>query len=135
MRKLWLSGVCVALMTVAFVAIASDRSGADVSCDDREVCLWENANFQGCFADEEDTNGNWEKYSQWDNCSGSPDRKVSSYRSRWPGWILFYENTRADGRILCIAPFASGNVPREFNDRWRAHSIGNHDRCAATDND
>ena len=103
-----------------------NASAAPPPCPDGSVCVWKDVDFQGCYATLPDRVDDYGA-AHWSNCSGSLDRAVSSFSNQTKSCIIFGTDTAAHGGGKSAFPVTaggSGNVPREFNDKFRSHEPG-----------
>jgi hypothetical protein len=101
---------------------AAAGGGIDGDCGDGDLCLFFDANQQGCVWD----SGYGEDFRN-EHYISCPDRglndSASSYRNNRPvEWLLLFENPHYKGATYCIGPHASGNVPAAFNDKASSSS-------------
>jgi Peptidase inhibitor family I36 len=111
-------------MVVPFEA----QAGIDGTCGEGDLCLWMDANQQGCLWD----NGVHEDYRK-ERYTTCPDRSmndsVSSYRNdRGVDWLVMWENPNFKGAAYCVGPKASGNVQPGFNDKASSSTLLGNDQ-------
>ncbi|GAA5091870.1 peptidase inhibitor family I36 protein [Nocardia iowensis] len=135
--------------TILAIGLYAASSGAPVTaapatgdgkCERGEICVWQNDDFKGCFYDfvppNEDSNyGNGSP--RWNNCDGTMEDKISSYRNRSGHWVVFGETRANAGRWgaagqfrHCAAPGAESSNLANFGDplMWSIENrISSHD--------
>jgi hypothetical protein len=107
------AGVLAVLVAVT-VAVPSGPAStlSDLSCDKGEVCVWDERNHKGCYADMPvpSFDSDWidDDGPFWANCAGHINDRVSSYWNRGDKIVVFYTKPGGLGNSLCVFPGAKG---------------------------
>jgi hypothetical protein len=87
-------------------------------CTGVVICLYENANQQGCRYGVSRAIGDLKKERFSDCPKKDVNDKISSFSNPTDyHWAVLHEDTFSKGAIFCVRPSATGNIPGEFNDK------------------
>jgi len=118
-HRLLLCFAVATLLTYGLPAQNAEAAFNNRACEPDEVCLWMDANYQGCSYDGE---GPWFgadlRKLHYTTCpSVNMNDNITSYRNMLRrNWLVLWED-QGKGATYCIAPQASGNVAPGFNDK------------------
>jgi hypothetical protein len=114
--------LCLAISGLISFGLPTNSATAlikDGACEGSELCLWMDANAQGCLYDSGYPNPGGEdlRKLRYNTCpSTSLNDNISSYRNGLHDWLVLWEDV-GKGTTYCIGPRASGNVLPAFNDK------------------
>lgn len=122
-RALAVVVVLAAAVSAGAPAERAEAASLDGACNAGEWCVFKDSNFRGCVLDYDGAIGGDISDDDYPGCRGQKvNDSVSSYRNGSDLWLVMAEHHNGDGFLYCVAPKASGNVLRRFNDK--ASQIG-----------
>jgi len=94
-------------------------------CEDGELCLWRDADFQGCLFDlplDGARPAGWNpddfRKARYKTCGNvSVNDSLTSYQLRGDYYVSFWEHPGTKGANYCVGPRAGGNVDPPINDK------------------